>query len=269
MPDELLANLVRVGLSEPEAKVYLALLDHYKLSAKEISQVTGIFRTQTYDVLKALISKGFCTELLDNVKKYIAIDPELALKSVTVDFERRARLSENISRQLHQIFITTRGDTDTGGKLIEVIHSESVVRKRLRNYLKSTSRVILSFNKPPYHIRNSDSSQGLLVCDNTDIIHRAIFQIDSLDPVSTLAVARKFQAKGEEVKLTEYLPMKMMVFDNMRVFYQLSAESQNMENDVATFIQHPEITLALINSFWVEWSKALSIEDFELQLKGK
>lgn len=269
MTDKLKGDLVKIGLSEQEAKVYLALLDHYKMAAKEVSQVTGIFRTQTYDVLKSLIKKGFCSELLDNVKYYVAIDPELALKTVILDFEKRSRLAESLSRQLHQTFLANSGERDVTNKLIEVIHSERVVKKRLRNYLQSTSRVLLSFNKPPYQIRYSDTEQGMLVSENKDIEHKAIFQIDNSNPKLTLEVAKKFQSRGEVVRLTEFLPMKMMIFDNLRVYYQLSAEQHNSGHDVSTFIQHPEITLTLINSFWVEWSKAHTIEQFEETLKEK
>jgi sugar-specific transcriptional regulator TrmB len=268
MPEKLAANLVKIGLSEIEAKTYVALLDHYKLSAKELAQITGIFRTQIYDVLKTLIKKGYCTEILDSVKKYVAVDPELALQFVIVDLERRRRLAENLARQLHQLFISGHKDGSVQDKMIEVMHSPKAVQKRLRNYLAKTSTMILSFNKPPYQIRYNDNSQDMMLCSQAKVTHKAIFQIDNKEPQNSLMVARKFQEKGESVRLTEFLPMKMMVFDNARVFYQLSAEPESTNADTATFIQHPEITLTLINSFWVEWERAFTIEQFEQQLKN-
>jgi len=268
MPDELMANLVKVGMSELEAKVYYTLLGHYKLSAKELSEFTGIFRTQIYDVLKTLIKKGYCTEILDSVKKYVAVDPELALQFVIVDLERRRRLAETLSRQLHQLFISGHRDGSAPDKMIEVLHSPKAVQKRLRNYLAKTSTMILSFNKPPYQIRYNDNSQDMMLCSQAKVTHKAIFQIDNKEPQNSLMVARKFQEKGESVRLTEFLPMKMMVFDNARVFYQLSAKPKSTNADTATFIQHPEITLTLINSFWVEWERAFTIEQFEQQLKN-
>lgn len=268
MPQELMANLVKIGMSELEAKVYITLLAHYKLSAKELSQFTGIFRTQIYDVLKNLIKKGFCTEVLDNVKRYLAVDPEFALQNVINDLERRSRLAINMSRQLHQMFLSSRKDEQSSLRLIEVLHSAKAVRKRLENYLKKTNSMILSFNKPPYQIRYHDNDQELLLCSKDNVKHKAIFQIDNREPHNSLAIARKFEARGETVRLAEFLPMKMMIFDNQRVFYQLSSDSSNTDSNTSTFIQHPEITLTLINSFWVEWNRALNPDQFEQQLKN-
>ncbi|MCF7919461.1 MAG: hypothetical protein K9N06_06085 [Candidatus Cloacimonetes bacterium] len=267
MQDKLMANLVHIGMSELEAKVYLALLDHYKFSAKELSQHTGIFRTQIYDVLKTLINKGFCTEIFDNVKKYVAVDPELALQLVIIDLDKRSRLAENLSRQLHQRFLSNHREEQRNDQMIEVLHSPNVVRKRLQSCFDDTRKMILSFNKPPYLIRYRESDHDMVCSSSKLVTHKAIFQIDSNDPYISLDVARRFQEQGESVRLTEFLPMKMMVFDNTRVFYQLSAAPESTNQDTATFIQHPEITLTLINSFWVEWARAITIEEFEQQLK--
>jgi sugar-specific transcriptional regulator TrmB len=269
MPHSFIADLVQCGLSEIEAKAYIALLDHYKLSAKELSQITGIFRTQTYDVLKNLISKGFCTEVFDKVKMYVPVDPELALDTMTNELERRARLGRSLSRQLHQMFIVNENNNHNDSRMIEVLRSPSAVRKRLRAYLKDTQKVILSFNKPPYQLRLNGDKGDLITCSRNELLqvsHRAIFQIDNRDPLHSYKVAKTFQEHGEDVRIARFLPMKMMIFDNNRVFYQLAADQAYSEADIATFIHHPEISLTLINSFWVEWDRSFTLDDFEKEL---
>lgn len=265
MQDRMVSDLNEVGLSEAEAKTYLALLDHYKVSAKELSGITGIFRTQMYDVLKSLISKGFCTEVLDKVKIYIPVDPELALKGLIDEFERKGKLAGNLSRQLHQMFLANEHNNSSNDKMIEVLRSTSAVKKRLKLYLKSTQKVILSFNKPPYQLRFGADKKDMVICDNMvskEIIHNSIFQIDNRNPRNSLNIARQFEDQGETVRMARFLPMKMLIIDNIKVFYQLSADESLTRSDTATFIQHPEITLALINSFWVEWNRSLTIEEF-------
>ncbi len=272
MPEKIAAELVKVGFTELEAKVYVALLDHYKVSAKELSQLTGIYRTQIYDVLKTLISKGFCTEVFDRVKNYVPVDPELALESVIADLDRKGKTARNLARQLHQVFLAHENIDHDNEKLIEVLRSFSAVRKRLKSYLNSTEKVILSFNKPPYQLRLNGEKGEIITCSELElknITHRAIFQIDSRDPHNTLDVARKFRDQGEAVRLSRFLPMKMMIFDNTRVFYQLTADNAYSDSDTATFIRHPEITLTLINSFWVEWQRSLTLEEFQQELDDK
>ena len=269
MPEKLAANLVKIGLSEIEAKTYVALLDHYKLSAKELAQITGIFRTQIYDVLKNLIKKGLCTEVFNKVKTYVPVDPELALEPVIADLDERNKIARNLARQLHQMFLANETIGHCNDKLIEVLRSSSAVQKRLKSYLETTSKMILSFNKPPYHLRLKGDKGEILTCSLTGsktITHRSIFQIDNNDPRYSLEVAQKFQDHGEAVRLARFLPMKMMIFDNTRVFYLLTADHTFSESDTATFISHPEITLALINSFWVEWQRSLTLDEFQQEL---
>lgn len=270
MPEQVHVDLVDSGLTELEAKAYLALLDHYKLSAKELSQVTGIFRTQMYDVLKGLIIKGFCTEVFDKVKTYVPVDPELALRNSITEFDRKSKTATNLSRQLHQRFLLNTSDQHCNEKMLEVLRSPNAVRKRLKAYIKETSKVILSFNKPPYQLRFNKEKGEMITLQNTDdknIIHRAMFQIDSSDPQFSLQVAKSFAQQGESVRLSRFLPMKLMIFDNTRVFFQLAADNTFSQADTATFIRHPEITLTLINSFWVEWNRSLTISQFQKELE--
>ncbi|MDP8221109.1 MAG: helix-turn-helix domain-containing protein [Candidatus Stygibacter frigidus] len=272
MPEMLIQDLVKIGLTEIEAKAYIALLDHYKLSAKDLSLITGIFRTQTYDVLKNLIQKGLCTEVFDKVKTYVPVDPELAFDPIIRNINEQAKTARNLTRQLHQMFLSNQSIEHSNDKLIEVLRSSSAVRKRLKSYLATTTKVILSFNKPPYQLRLNGDKGELLACPQKDshkIVHKSIFQIDSTNPRHSLEVAKKFQAHGEAVKLARFLPMKMMIFDNTRVFYLLTADNSTSNTDTATFIRHPEITLTLINSFWVEWQRSITLEEFQQELDNE
>ncbi|MDP8211341.1 MAG: helix-turn-helix domain-containing protein [Candidatus Stygibacter australis] len=272
MPGKLTKDLVRIGLTEVEANAYLALLDHYKVSARELSLITGIFRTQTYDVLKNLIKKGLCTEVFDKVKTYVPVDPELAFDPIIRDIDEQAKTARNLTRQLHQMFLSNQSIEHSNDKLIEVLRSSSAVHKRLKSYLETTTKVILSFNKPPYQLRLNGDKGDLLACsphDSSKIVHKSIFQIDSTNPRHSLEVAQKFQALGETVKLARFLPMKMMIFDNTRVFYLLTADNSISESDTATFIRHPEITLTLINSFWVEWQRSITLDEFQQELDNE
>ena len=270
MFDNLGIYLIEIGLTESEAKVYLALLDHYKLTAKEIAQVTGIFRTQTYDVLNSLIKKGFCTKVFDKVKNYVPIDPRLAMETYLNDYERKVRLTRNLSLQLHQKFVNNQNNEHNQEKMIEVVHSEKAIRKRLRANYAATKNVMLSFSKPPYSLRyTTDKKEVLNISELRDrrVKHRTLYQIDINDLKGTLHLAQESTQKGEIVRISSYLPIRMTIFDNQRVFYQLSADKTFSSTNTGTFITHPEITLTLINAFWFEWERSVALEEFRKELE--
>ena len=64
-------NLMRLGLTENEAKVYLALLEIGSTSAGEIIKKTKLHRNIVYDNLEKLIEKGLVSfVLIKNIKHF-------------------------------------------------------------------------------------------------------------------------------------------------------------------------------------------------------
>src|SRR3989338_55015 len=85
-------DLKKIGFSEKEVMVYLAVLEHGRLSYTDLSQKTGLNRTTTYSVTKELLARGILEEdLATPVKDVVAALPE-ALLAMTAREE--ARLQE-------------------------------------------------------------------------------------------------------------------------------------------------------------------------------
>jgi len=75
--DKLIQNLTSAGITEKEARVYVALLQLGKASAYSISERSGLKKPTTYVILDGLIEKGLILKV-PRVKKqqYIARPPE-------------------------------------------------------------------------------------------------------------------------------------------------------------------------------------------------
>ena len=70
------SELQKIGLSEKEARVYLATLELGPKSAQEISRHTGINRATCYTILESLIDLGFISQIEgDRGKIFSAEDP--------------------------------------------------------------------------------------------------------------------------------------------------------------------------------------------------
>ena len=69
---KLLEVLKSFGLSDYEAKALVALLSKGTLTAKEVSEISGIPRTSVYDVMDSLVSKGL-VESFGKPKKFKAL----------------------------------------------------------------------------------------------------------------------------------------------------------------------------------------------------
>jgi len=74
---ELLEKLERIGLSEIEARIYIALLRLGRSKAGKIAKEARLNRTSTYDGLKRLLEKGLAGYAIEaNRKVFSAAEPE-------------------------------------------------------------------------------------------------------------------------------------------------------------------------------------------------
>jgi len=66
-----------LGLSAHEAKSYLSLLQRDTLTVAEVARLAAIPRTNAYEALDKLMTKGMCLSKPGHVKRYSASDPSL------------------------------------------------------------------------------------------------------------------------------------------------------------------------------------------------
>ncbi|MBT4174967.1 hypothetical protein HOE07_04795 [archaeon] len=86
-------NLVEIGLTQQEAKIYLITLKLGIAKASQISQKAKIQRGAAYYILKLLKEKGFLIESIKSgVKYYSAINPTRIVE--IIEEERKRKLSQ-------------------------------------------------------------------------------------------------------------------------------------------------------------------------------
>ncbi|MEW6063080.1 MAG: helix-turn-helix domain-containing protein [Nanoarchaeota archaeon] len=73
-------TLMEIGLSEKESNFYLLIIKHEKITAGEISKISGESRTHVYDTLNKLLKKGLISYvIMNNIKYFKAVKPERIL----------------------------------------------------------------------------------------------------------------------------------------------------------------------------------------------
>lgn len=142
-------ELKKIGLSENEAKVYLALLEMGSATADEVAKKAGVKRPTTYVQLEALRKQGLVSSFEKQVKKggaektfFRAEDPEY-LKKIADREKKKADERENILREalpeLQKLF-------SFSGERPKVRFFEGVegLKTAQEEFLKSGAREVLS-----------------------------------------------------------------------------------------------------------------------------
>jgi len=123
-------------LNEYEVKIWAALLSRGISSAGELSEISNVPRSRSYDVLETLEKKGFVMMKLGKPIKYMAIKPEEVLKrvknSITRNAEEHAKMLDEIKgTELYKELSLLH---DNGIKKIDASTLSGAIRGRSKIY---------------------------------------------------------------------------------------------------------------------------------------
>ncbi|HTY47022.1 MAG TPA: helix-turn-helix domain-containing protein [Methanomassiliicoccales archaeon] len=132
---ELVADLMKIGLTEYEARAYSALVSISEGGAGDVSKESGIPRARVYDVMERLSSKGFIEVSASRPSRYKAIEPRHVIPGIIVELNSvvdniLARLQENAKKR------------DRGPTLVWLIGDEKAINIRMSELLQSAGRYV-------------------------------------------------------------------------------------------------------------------------------
>lgn len=153
-------NLKKLGLTEYEAKSYLALVKYGAMPGREVARKSAVPPTRVFDALKSLIDKGFVFLLSQKPMIFQAIKAELAVKGL-------------VERQIENLEILEKSIEESVGKLQQPATEEKIEEKILvvsgfekmfsivTENTNNAKRIIGFFGRRKNPIFNRDcSSQG-------------------------------------------------------------------------------------------------------------
>lgn len=94
---DLQKQLESIGLSEKEARVYLALLPRHDVGSSKIIAATGLHGQFVYDALAHLEKLGLAKHVIQNGRKKFSANPPLRLLSIV---EEKRLAAQHIAKQL-------------------------------------------------------------------------------------------------------------------------------------------------------------------------
>ena len=147
-------TLQRLGLSLPQAKVWLALVELKSSKAKDISQLSGLATCDIYRVIPQLQKLGLAETLVTKPKEFKATPPESAIKILLK--KKRSEDAETQTRAkklLKHVKITRSLDSPDSSKMTLIQGGERILQFGLPKLLATkktldcvqTNQVFCSF----------------------------------------------------------------------------------------------------------------------------
>ncbi|MCD6357328.1 MAG: TrmB family transcriptional regulator [Thermoproteales archaeon] len=261
-------NLIKIGLTKSEAIIYLNLLKKKSFTASEVSRLSGISRSKTYEILNQLVQKGLCVEILGTVKKYAPANPTTAFnglkQKIQQELENKRIIISNLSETLLPLYLSEKENIDPLD-YIQVLREKSRIAEKVYSLERMAKEEVLSFDKPPYAMPqiNEEEFRGL----ERGIKYKAIYEITEAKTLDSITLMEMYMEAGEEIRVAYELPIKMMIFDERIVVFALRDKIISKPSLTSMVIEHTDIAKAFKITFYSIWEKSMKLEDFKIKEK--
>lgn len=257
---DFLNKLRDFGLNTYESKLWTALLSRGISTAGELSDIAGVPRSRSYDVLESLEKKGFIVMKLGKPIKYIAVPPEEVIERV----KKKVQADSNV--QLKLIDELRSGDIlnelallhKQGIELVEPTDLSGSIRGRnnINNHLETTIRgakksvVLMTTDKGI--ARKADVLKNVLTkAKQRGVKIRIATQIskdnvDMIKNITRLAEIRQINSAKARFCIVDGREFTFMLLDDKDV---------HPTYDVAIWVNTEFFAKAMEDIFEAEWKK--------------
>ncbi len=264
--DEFLSRLRKIfDLNLYEVKVWTSLLSRGVSTAGELSSISDVPRSRTYDILESLEKKGFILMKLGKPIKFVALKPEEVVERVKKNLVRYAvekskRLEQlkgdDVLKELSTLF--TQGikfvqPTDLSGSL----RGRQNIYNHLDMMVRDAEKTITVMTTAEGLNRKLEA---LLPSFERAKKRKVSIRIAAPINANNIKVAKEL-AKVAEVKDIKDFKGRFSIVDGQQVMFMLMDDEKIHPNyDVGIWINTDFFAKSLEQMFESSWSKAPSIK---------
>ena len=252
----IIERLTKLGVfTDYEIRVYIKLLEKKFYTASQLAIASGVPRTKTYEVINSLVNKGLAQEIACPVKKFSAVEPEIALDNIKLriasETSEKYVAIDSVISELKSLFSTQVHD-EIDSEYIQIYKGRTTIWQKLQEQSLLAKKELLVFSKEPYLItvgKNRNAYSKL----KDSVSLKTVYEIPEDIDDKFLKGLKDFKESGEEIRLFKKLPLKLTVIDQEIVFIITYTPSEHNDGLTAYIINQKDIVnsyIALFNHFW-------------------
>lgn len=257
--DEFLSRLRKIfDLNLYEVKVWTALLSRGTSTAGELSSISDVPRSRTYDILESLEKKGFIVMKLGKPIKFVALKPEEVVERVKKNLVKNAQEKTKRLESLRGDDVLEELDSlfTKGVKFVEPSDLSGSLKGRQNLYnqldmmIRTAEKTITIVTTAEGLNRKMEALMpSLEKCKKRGVKIRIAAPIDA----NNIKIARDFK-KVAEVRVLEKMKARFAIIDsNQLMFMLLDDEKFHPNYDVGIWISTEFFAQALEQLFELAW----------------
>jgi HTH-type transcriptional regulator, sugar sensing transcriptional regulator len=263
----LLETLADLGMSEREAKVYLALLSKRCAPAASLQKLSGVPQSKIYEIIGSLVQQGFFLERKVGTKRtFEIIDPQITLAASFQKLQLRLKNSFKHRKELEKIYGLGEAATEPL-EYIEVLRGNENIHHRYCALVNSTSEELLGFGRGPYACDTNDKSAAQNQ-EERGILHRGgivrwVYELQLPQDTWLLEDMINLTDGGAGVRIARRLPIKMMIFDRNTLLVADEEPFAEPGELTMSIIKQKTIVNAFCALFEYFWAMATELDEWQ------
>lgn len=258
--EEFLSRLRKIfDLNLYEVKVWTALLSRGTSTAGELSNISDVPRSRTYDILESLEKRGFIIMKLGKPIKFVALKPneviERAKKNLVFDAQEKSKRLEKLKddsvlEELNSLFTE-------GVKYVEPSDLSGSLRGRQNMYnhldmmVREASKTVTIITTAEGLNRKMEALMpSFMKAKKRGVVVRIAAEINA----NNIRVAKELE-KVAEVRDVEGFKARFGIIDGEQLMFMLLDDSQvHPSYDVGVWISTPFFAQAMEKMFEMAWN---------------
>ena len=263
----LVSCLIDLGLSEREARIYLALLNKRCATASELQKMSGVPQNKVYEIIGGLVRQGYCLERKVGRKRtFEIIDPKVALASPFQMLQKRLQDSYNLKKEMDALY--AEGDNASMPlEYIEVLYGNDNIHHHYCQLVRNTDEELLGFGRGPYACDTTEKSEeqdqeekGVL--DRGGAV-RWVYEVRLPEEEWIISDLKSLQEKGAGIRIAQSLPLKMMIFDRKTLLVAEEEPLAERGELVMSIIKQRTVVNAFRALFEFFWHNSIDLNQWE------
>lgn len=257
--DEFLSRLRKIfDLNLYEVKVWTALLSRGTSTAGELSTISDVPRSRTYDILESLEKKGFILMKVGKPIKFVALKPEEVVervkKNLMIDAKEKTRRLEALKED--EVLDELTGLFTKGIKFVEPSDLSGSLKGR-QNLYNHLDMMIRDAEKTITMVTTAEGLNRKLeaLMDSFEKVKKRGVKIRIAAPIdkNNIQVAKELK-KVAEVRNLQNIKARFTIIDsNQLMFMLLDDEKFHPNYDVGVWINTEFFASALEQMFELAW----------------
>jgi len=259
--EEFLSRLRKIfDLNLYEVKVWAALLSRGISTAGELSNISDVPRSRTYDILESLEKKGFIVMKLGKPIKFVALKPEEVIERVKKNLVRDAQEKSKRLEKLKEedVLKELSGLFSEGSKFVESGDLSGSLKGR-QNVYNHMDMLIREAEKTITIVTTAGGLNRKLeaLMPSLDKARRRGVKVRIAAPVdSSNKKVAKDLSRVAEVRAAEDLKARFMIIDSEQLMFMVLDDDKVHPNyDVGIWLNTEFFARALEQMFEIAWNK--------------